>query len=110
MVDEGLNIKEKVQKLLAEGEYDKKRARTMDMDDFLGQVLNTLMLFSLIYLGLSSFFFSLTNNVHLSWPIMSIVGDSLPIPHSNVISIQTRLFAHCHLISLANDTRNDLFL
>lgn len=36
MVDEELNIKEKVQKLLTEGEYDKKRARTMDMDDFLG--------------------------------------------------------------------------
>jgi len=36
MVDEEFDIKEKVQKLLAEGDYDKKRARTMDMDDFLG--------------------------------------------------------------------------
>jgi len=36
MVDEEFDIKEKVQKLLAEGGYDKKRARTMDMDDFLG--------------------------------------------------------------------------
>jgi len=36
MVDEDFDIKEKVQKLLTEGGYDKKRARTMDMDDFLG--------------------------------------------------------------------------
>ena len=36
MVDEQFDIKEKVQKLLAESDYDKKRARTMDMDDFLG--------------------------------------------------------------------------
>ena len=36
MVDEGFDIKEKVQKLLTENGYDKKRARTMDMDDFLG--------------------------------------------------------------------------
>lgn len=36
MVDEGYDIKEKVQKLLTENGYDKKRARTMDMDDFLG--------------------------------------------------------------------------
>lgn len=36
MVDEEFDIKEKVQKLLAESDYDKKRARTMDMDDFLG--------------------------------------------------------------------------
>lgn len=36
MVDGEFDIKEKVQKLLTEGGYDKKRARTMDMDDFLG--------------------------------------------------------------------------
>ena len=36
MVDEQFDIKEKVQKLLAESDYDKNRARTMDMDDFLG--------------------------------------------------------------------------
>lgn len=36
MVNEGFDIKEKVQKLLTENGYDKKRARTMDMDDFLG--------------------------------------------------------------------------
>ena len=36
MVDEGFDVKEKVQKLLTENGYDKKRARTMDMDDFLG--------------------------------------------------------------------------
>ncbi|KAL9951887.1 hypothetical protein ACROYT_G044628 [Oculina patagonica] len=36
MVDEGFDIKEKVQKLLTDSGYDKKRARTMDMDDFLG--------------------------------------------------------------------------
>lgn len=35
MVDEGFDIKEKVQNLLTENGYDKKRARTMDMDDFL---------------------------------------------------------------------------
>lgn len=36
MVDADFDIKEKVQKLLTEGGYDKMRARTMDMDDFLG--------------------------------------------------------------------------
>ena len=36
MVDEGFDIKEKVQKLLSDSGYDKKRARKMDMDDFLG--------------------------------------------------------------------------
>ena len=38
MVDADFDIKEKVQKLLTEGGYDKMRARTMDMDDFLGWV------------------------------------------------------------------------
>lgn len=38
MVDADFDIKEKIQKLLTEGGYDKMRARTMDMDDFLGWV------------------------------------------------------------------------
>ena len=36
MVDADFDIKEKIQKLLTEGGYDKMRARAMDMDDFLG--------------------------------------------------------------------------
>ena len=35
MVDADFNIKEKVQKLLDENDFAKKRARTMDIDDFL---------------------------------------------------------------------------
>lgn len=39
MVDADFNIKEKVQKLLEENNFSQKRARTMDIDDFL-QLLN----------------------------------------------------------------------
>jgi len=39
MVDADFNIKEKVQKLLEENDFSQKRARTMDIDDFL-QLLN----------------------------------------------------------------------
>jgi len=42
MVEEGFDVKEKVNKLLEEGEFAQKRARTMDMDDF----LNLLNLFN----------------------------------------------------------------
>lgn len=34
--DENFDVKKKVQEILTENEYDKKRARTMDIDDFLG--------------------------------------------------------------------------
>jgi len=39
MVDSDFDIKAKVQEILTENEFDKKRARTMDIDDFL-QLLN----------------------------------------------------------------------
>jgi hypothetical protein len=29
-------VKKKIQEILTENDYDKKRARTMDIDDFLG--------------------------------------------------------------------------
>lgn len=35
MVDADFDIKENVQKILTDSGYDKKRARTMDIDDFL---------------------------------------------------------------------------
>jgi hypothetical protein len=36
MLDADFNIKEKIHQLLIDGGYDKMRARTMDIDDFLG--------------------------------------------------------------------------
>ena len=33
--DEGFDMKEKIKPLLTEGGFDSKRARTMDIDDFL---------------------------------------------------------------------------
>jgi len=35
MVDADFNIKEKIQEILKDSGFDKKRARTMDIDDFL---------------------------------------------------------------------------
>ena len=35
MVDDDFDIKAKVQDILQENDFDKKRARTMDIDDFL---------------------------------------------------------------------------
>lgn len=36
MMDADFNIKEKINQILVDGGYDKMRARTMDIDDFLG--------------------------------------------------------------------------
>lgn len=36
LLEDNFDVKQKVQEILTENDYDKKRARTMDIDDFLG--------------------------------------------------------------------------
>jgi hypothetical protein len=36
LLDDHFDVKQKIQEILTENDYGKKRARTMDIDDFLG--------------------------------------------------------------------------